>query len=107
MRRIILTLTACTLTLLSCTNSEPICECFETRLEIKELLSSSNGDYEKVTNSEEYKKLKEKKEECKTKIEPEYFQKNEIKRNGRSDKEFLMEELGGNCDAVKELFGEK
>ena len=103
----ILTVSIITLLLSSCSNSEPICECFETRLQIKEMLRSADGDYDSVTNSEEYKNLKLKKEECKTKIEPEYFQKNEIERNGRSDKEFLMEELGGSCDAVKKLFGEE
>ena len=106
MKKTILTITACTSILFSCT-TEPICECFETRLEIKQLLRSANGNYAEVQASEDYKELKQKKKDCQTKIEPEYFEKNEIKRDGRSDKEFLMEELGESCDAVKKLFGEK
>lgn len=95
--------------LTSCSKSEPICDCFENRLKIKELLSSANGDSNKmneITNSEEYNELIVKKEECKSKIEPEYFEKNNINRNGRSDKQFLLEELG-DCDAVQKLFGEE
>ena len=102
MNKNILVLSTCALFLFSCKHSEPICECFETRLEIKKLIQSPNGD----TNSEEYKKLKLKKEECKTKIEPAYFEENSIKRNGRGDREFLMDELGGSCAAVRELCGE-
>lgn len=106
MKKRIFTITVFTSILLSC-STEPICECFETRLEIKQLIRSANGNHAELKASEEYKELKQKKEDCKTKIEPEYFEKSKIKRNGRSDKEFLMEELGESCDAVKELFGEK
>ncbi len=87
-------------------NSEPICDCFENRLKIKELLSLENGDLNEIINSEEYKKLKIKKAECQNKIEPEYFEKKNISRNGRSDRQFLLEELG-DCDAVKKLLGEE
>lgn len=104
MKKRMLVISAFTLILFSCT-TEPICECFETRLKIKELLRSADGDYASVQASEEYKELKKKKKNCKNKIEPEYFEKNKIERKGRSDKEFLMEELGESCDAVKKLYG--
>ena len=106
MKKTILVISTCTSILFSCT-TEPICECFETRLKIKELLRSANGDYASVQTSEEYKELKKKKKDCKNKIEPEYFEKNETERKGRSDKEFLMEELGESCDAVKKLYGDQ
>ena len=49
-----------------------------------------------------FKKLREKKIECRDKIEPEYFKEHKIERKGRGDKQFLMEEFG-DCQAVVDL----
>jgi hypothetical protein len=102
----VFTFFALTFVFFSCTKSEPICECFENRLEIKKLLGTAKGDVDKImeiSNSEEFKEMTKKKEECRTKTEPDYFKSKDIERNGRSDKQFLLDELG-DCDAVKELF---
>tara|TARA_B100001939_G_scaffold87451_1_gene74901 strand:+ start:517 stop:840 length:324 start_codon:yes stop_codon:yes gene_type:complete len=91
--------------IISSCSSDPVCECFEYRLKIKKLLNSADGDYDKyreIKNSEEYKKLRAKKIECRDKIEPEYFKENKIERKGRGDKQFLMEEFG-DCQAVVDL----
>ena len=88
----------------SCT-SDPVCDCFENRLALKKLLNSANGDFDKrkrIQNTQEYKDLKAKKIECRDKIEPEYFKEHKIERNGRGDKQFLMEEFG-DCEAVVDL----
>ncbi len=106
MKNTILVISACTSILFSCT-TEPICECYETRLKIKELLRSADGNYTSVQSSDEYKELKKKKKDCKNKIEPQYFENNKIERKGRSDREFLMEELGESCEAVKKLYGDQ
>ena len=67
MKKRILVISAFTLILFSCT-TEPICECFETRLKIKELLRSADGDYASVQASEEYKELKRKRRIVKIKL---------------------------------------
>ena len=90
---------------LSSCSSDPVCDCFEKRLALKKLLNSSNGDFDKlkrIKNTQEYKDLKAKKTECRDVIEPEYFKEHNIERNGRGDKQFLMEEFG-DCDAVVDL----
>ena len=84
----------------SCT-SDPVCDCFENRLALKKLIHSAE-DGDDVYNSKEYKDLKEKKIECRDKIEPEYFKEHKIERNDRGDKQFLMEEFG-DCEAVVDL----
>lgn len=88
---------------LSCERKSEICECFEIRLELKNLISSSKNNSD-LTETEEYKLLKERKTECLLTIEPRYFEENGLVRKGRSDKEFLLEEIG-DCDAVRELLG--
>lgn len=92
----------------ACSESNPVCECFEVRQEIKDMLGEANGDLNKlseVSSSEAYKELRKKKKECRETIEPEYFEANNIERNGRSDKQFLLEEFP-DCDAIKELYKE-
>lgn len=89
----------------ACRQKSDICECFETRLAFKELIKSSDDPLELV-ETENYKSLKARKKECLTKIEPTYFEENNIQRNGRNDKEFLLDELD-DCQAVKELLGEE
>lgn len=86
---------------LSACSRDPVCECFENRLAIKKLIHSAN-DEDDVFNSKEYKDLKTKKIKCRDKIEPEYFKEHNIERNGRGDKQFLMEEFG-DCEAVVDL----
>nr|WP_299206259.1 hypothetical protein [uncultured Brumimicrobium sp.] len=86
----------------SCENKSDICECFEVRLAIKNLLKSVDQNKD-ATQSEEYEALKAKKTECMLTIEPQYFEEKGLERKGRSDKEFLLEELP-DCKAVKTLF---
>lgn len=78
-----------------------ICECFEIRLEIKKMIDIADEDFGLV-ESERFKTLSEKKEECFNRIEPQYFEEKEAYRNGKDEKEFLLEELG-DCEAVREL----
>jgi hypothetical protein len=85
----------------SCEEKNEICECFKTRLEIKNLIKASKNT-SALVEIEKYKLLKIKKEACLTTIEPRYFEENGIERRGRSDREFLLEELG-DCDAVRAL----
>ncbi|HLV42218.1 MAG TPA: hypothetical protein VKY37_08065 [Brumimicrobium sp.] len=80
-----------------------VCECFEVRLEIKKMIESADDDFGLV-ESERYKVLSAKKEECFNSIEPQYFEEKEAFRNGKNEKEFLLEELS-DCEAVKELLG--
>ena len=90
---------------LSSCATDPVCDCFENRLALKKLLNSANGDFDKrkrIQNTQEYKDLKAKKIECRDKIEPEYFKEHKIERNGRGDKQFLME-VFGDCEAVVDL----
>ncbi len=87
-----------------CSQQTEICDCFKIRLEIKKLIKTSE-DSSILAETEKYKILKIKKKECQLKIEPAYFEEKQIKRNGRNDKEFLLEELG-DCEAVKELLSE-
>src|SRR5690554_7912799 len=89
----------------SCELKSEICECFETRLEIKKLLKSSEKIID-LSKSEEYKKLIARKEKCMTTIEPNYFSEKGIERKGRGDKEFLLDELG-DCQAVRELLRDR
>ncbi|WP_159038584.1 hypothetical protein [Brumimicrobium mesophilum] len=55
-----------------------------------------------LEESEEFKGLIDQKKECLTKIEPAYFEENNIQRNGRNEEEFLRVELS-DCQAVKDL----
>lgn len=89
----------------ACKQQTEICDCFETRLAIKNLIKSSE-DPSILEENEEFQLLKARKHECLIKIEPAYFEERQIERNGRDDKAFLLEEVG-DCPAVKELFGEK
>ena len=57
-----------------------------------------------LVESERFKILSEKKEVCFNTIEPQYFEGKEAHRNGRDEKEFLLDELG-DCQAVRELLG--
>lgn len=59
-------------------------------------------DSDNLIGNEEFEMLNSKKKECLTQIEPAYFEENQIQRNGRDDREFLLEELG-DCKAVREL----
>lgn len=85
----------------ACKQKSEICECFETRLEIKQLIKDAENP-SALIETERYKDLKARKSNCLTNIEPGYFEEKELHRNGRNDKEFLLEELG-HCKAVREL----
>lgn len=87
----------------SCNQQTEICTCFETRLAIKNMLKKADNP-KVIIKTNEYKMLERKKKKCLMTIEPAYFEKKGSKRNGRSDRAFLLEELG-ECDAVKELLG--
>lgn len=87
----------------ACNHKTEICDCFETRLEIKKMIKDSDNP-EELIETEEYKRLSAKKKECLTHIEPAYFEENDVQRNGRDDKEFLLEEIE-DCPAVKKLLG--
>lgn len=85
----------------SCTVKNEICECFEIRLAIKNILENPDRTFDH-TQTEAYKNLKSKKEECLTTTEPNYFKNKGLERNGRGDREFLLDELG-DCEAVRKL----
>ncbi len=87
---------------LSSCSSSPICECFEVRLEIKNMYQEVDGIEAtfKMTQTQEYKDLKAKKKECKNVIEPEFFDK--VKTEYKNEEDLLRGELG-DCEAVMEL----
>ena len=78
-----------------------ICDCFKIRLEIKKMIETADNAFGLI-ETEKYKSLSEKKEKCFNIIEPQYFEEREVYRNGRNEKEFLLDELG-DCKAVREL----
>lgn len=105
----------------SCKESNTVCDCFETRLKVKQFVTKKMAEKRKQAdfdvnkifeyseefyNDEEYLELRKQKVNCRDKIEPEYFKENNIDRKGRSDKEFLLEEFS-DCEALKELYNVK
>lgn len=87
--------------IVGCNYKMEICECFELRLKVKNLMKEAEND-SILEESEEFKNLINQKKECLTKIEPAYFEEKNIQRNGRNEEEFLLEELS-DCQAVKDL----